>query len=38
MVKERKKLEDFEASLAQEEKILEQIRDSLKGTPIVILC
>ena len=29
--RERQKLEDFEASLSQEETILEQIRDSLKG-------
>jgi hypothetical protein len=31
MAKERRKLEEFEVSLAQEEKVLEQIRDSLKG-------
>ena len=31
MRKERKKLEQFEVSLAEEEKVLEQIRDSLKG-------
>lgn len=29
--KERKKVADFEASLDKEEKILEEIRDSLKG-------
>jgi hypothetical protein len=31
MERERKKLEDLESSLSEEEKVLEQIRDSLKG-------
>lgn len=34
MQRERMKLENFEASLAQEEKLLEQIRDSLKGEAV----
>lgn len=32
MEKERKKLADLEESLSSEEKMLEEIRDSLKGT------
>jgi hypothetical protein len=31
MEKEKTKVEDFEASLVKEEKVLESIRDSLKG-------
>lgn len=32
MEKERKKLADLEESLSSEEKVMEEIRDSLKGT------
>ncbi len=31
MEREKKKVDEFEASLAKEEKVLEEIRDSLKG-------
>jgi structural maintenance of chromosome 4 len=30
--KEKSKVEEYEASLTKEEKVLEEIRDSLKGT------
>ena len=34
MEKERKKAEELEASLAKEENVLEEIRDSLKGVTV----
>jgi hypothetical protein len=33
MEREKTKVDEYEASLAQEEKILETIQDSLKGEP-----
>lgn len=37
MEREKAKVEEYEASLVKEEKILEGIRDSLKGTSITFV-